>query len=191
MKPRLAIAATVLGTAVAIAGAAQANDSFPRTGSGYDNYHRAVTAKSYSEPVRLQVKYRLNGHGSVPLRRLIASKYNIDTRNYDLRSVSVRSKQRRDACADLQIGHRSSGSVYLREGVTRIDAPRARGEVPWTLHVADARVRQISVVLVPKHDLAYSDRGRYNSGYAFQSSGRTGFSRSGVTTRRSDRTWNR
>lgn len=184
MKRRLTtILAVCLGSGLAIGSAAHANDSYSRAGFSADNYHSAVSNRFHREPLRLSVRVKLNGNGSLPLRRLISREHNIDTRNYDLRSVSVRSKQRRDACADLQVGHRSSGAVYLREGTTRIHAPSARGQVPWTLHVADARVRRISVELVPKQNRVLSDRrdpsynSGYNSGYAFND-------RSRVTVRR-------
>ena len=179
MKRRLTSAAAILGSAILFAPLAQADNSYSRSGYSYDNYHRVAAVKVQREPVRLKVKYRLNGDGSVPLRRLIQNEYNIDTRDYDLQRVSIRSKQRRDACVDLHVGHRTSGVRNLREGVTRIDAPRARGNAPWTLHFADARVREINVLLVPKQNVAYSDRGfkrdrGYNSGYAF---GGNGYSR--------------
>ena len=187
MNRRLVTAlSAVLGIGLAFASTAQANDRFSRDGFNTNRFNDARVARAHREPVQLRVKLRLNGHGSVGLRRLISREHNIDTRDYDLRTVSVRSKQRRDACAELYIGNRSTGVINLREGVTRFDAPRVRGEVPWTLQVADARVREVRVVLVPKERRHFTQRidRSSRSGFALNNSGRNGFTQPRVTTRR-------
>ena len=180
------VLSTGLGIGLAVASTAQANDRFSRDGFNGNRFNDARITRAHREPVQLRVKLRLNGHGSVGLRRLISREHNIDTRGYDLRTVSVRSKQRRNACAELFIGQRSTGLRNLHEGVTRFDAPRVRGDAPWTLQVADARVREVRVVLVPKERRHFTQRDdRLNrSGFALNNSGRNGFTQPRVTTRR-------
>lgn len=153
MKIKTVIA---LVLSLSLAGVAHAQRTYDRWGdshhSNYGDRHDRY------QPIQLNLRYKANGSQRIPLRRLIQSQHNIDTRDYRIRTVTIRNKARYDACADLRVGDRSTGPVYLQRGITTLNAPRGRSDGRWMLQVDAARVRGISIVLEPKRRHASFDR---------------------------------
>jgi hypothetical protein len=102
------------------------------------------------------------------LKRLLRDQHGINPNDWRIRSVNVRHKSRREACADLTVGGRSTGPVYLRKGVTTLQAPRGSAHGGWLLGFENAKLRDVAVVLEPVRD------GRLN---------RPSHRRSGLTSR--------
>lgn len=171
MKARHSLIAAVCAT-LFFAGAAQARDYSDRY-DRYDRYERDRSAHYERDryhrdharlaPVKLRLDVYSNGHARVPLKRMLREQYGINPNDYRIRSVAIRNKNRHNACADLKIGHRSTGPVFLRRGVTHIKAPGGRraAEGRWVLNLDAARVRGVSVVLEPKRGYA-----NYRHGYS-------------------------
>lgn len=122
----------------------------------------------HTRPLTLYTKVKVNGDYRIPLRRLLEEQHGINTQDYRIRSIAVHNKARYPACADLQVGRRSTGVVDLNRGTTHINAPRGRQDGRWVLEVGAARVRGITVRLEPRHQSArnihrgYKRFGRYN-----------------------------
>ena len=135
------------------------NDNRSRS---YDGYHDRINRHRSPRRVSLTLRVADGGHGTIPLKRMLRHQHRIDTDRWRVRSVSVYSHRgTRDACADLRIGRYHTGPVYLRRGVTRIDAPYGDADGHWRLNVEGARVREVTVLLEPRHArYAYRDGGR-------------------------------
>ena len=124
-----------------------------------DRYDRRRDVRfGHRGPVTLQLDYNANGAGRVPLKRLLRDQYGIDSSEWRIRSVNVRNKSRYNACADLTVGGRSTGPVYLPRGTTTIAAPRGRSDGRWVLDFENAKVRDVAVTLVPRR--GGDDRGQ-------------------------------
>ena len=114
-------------------------------------YQRGRYANSGQHgPVTVRLRYDANGSGNIALKRMLRDQHGIDTSDWRIRSVNIRNKSRRDACADLTVGGRSTGPVNLRRGITTIAAPRSRSDGRWVLGFENARVRDVAVVLEPR-----------------------------------------
>ncbi len=111
----------------------------------YDSRLRARPA----DPVTIRLNFDANGDGRIRLKRMLRDQHGIDPNEWRIRSVNVRHKSRRDACADLTVGGRSTGPVNLRKGITTIVAPRGAGDGAWVLGFENAKVRDVAVVLEP------------------------------------------
>lgn len=103
-----------------------------------------------TSPVTVRLNYDANGSGAIPLKRLLRDQHGINPNEWRLRSVNIRNRSRRDACADLSIGGRSTGVIDLRSGVTSISAPRTRSDGRWVLNYENAKVRDVAVILEPR-----------------------------------------
>ncbi len=129
-----------------------ANSNLAYAGDYASAYHGSKYYDSnYAQPLSLSLKVRLNGTTQVGLRNLIERRYNIDTRDYRIRSVSIGNKSRYGACAELVVGRRSTGPIDLRRGVTHMPMPGVRTRGRWMLNFENARVRRIRVDLEPIH----------------------------------------
>ena len=103
-----------------------------------------------SGPVTVRLNYDANGDGQIGLKRMLRSQHGIDPNEWRIRSVNVRHKSRREACADLTVGGRSTGPVYLRKGITTIVAPRGDRDGRWVLGFENVKLRDVAVVLEPR-----------------------------------------
>lgn len=170
MKLRLLITAATL-----LLGATSAwGDRYDRYGDYRYNDHRGYKnayAYDHQRPLKLRMKVRADGNRSFPLRRMLEDRYGINTRDYRIESIAIRNKARHYACADLNVGKRSSGVIDLPRGVTHIYAP-GRGNGAWKLNVENARVRAITVNLVPKNRYAHNTKRYSHQDYSYRSDDR-------------------
>lgn len=149
-------------------GATLSTNVMARDWYAYDGYDDDGYSSYYDDaPIPLSMKIKINGQGRVGLRRLIERHHHIDTRNYRLRTVVVDNKATYPACAELSVGHRSSGVVDLQRGSTYIPVPRGSARGAWVLNVDAARLRRVHVELVPirhgrGHDYSYRDKRDYD-----------------------------
>ncbi|MEM7080634.1 MAG: hypothetical protein AAF513_18600 [Pseudomonadota bacterium] len=129
----------------------------------YNDYrgYKGAYGYDYQRPLKLRMKVRADGNRTFSLRRMLQDRYGINTRDYRIESVAIRNKARHYACADLSVGRRSSGVIDLPRGVTHIYAT-GRGNGAWKLNVENARVRAITVNLVPKHNAYGGKRYAHN-----------------------------
>lgn len=121
------------------------NDSY-RGGRHVDTRHHR------SGPITVRINYDANGDGQLRLKRLLRDQHGINPNDWRIRSVNVRHKSRREACADLTVGGRSTGPVYLRKGITTLQAPRGNANGGWVLGFENAKLRDVAVVLDPVRD---------------------------------------
>lgn len=125
--------------------------------SNYNRYNRAYERNRHvdsryrhSGPVTVRLNYDANGDGQIGLKRMLKNQHGIDPNEWRIRSVNVRHKSRREACADLTVGGRSTGPVYLRKGITTIVAPRGDRDGRWVLGFENVKLRDVAVVLEPR-----------------------------------------
>ena len=137
-----------------------------RTGLGvvdrdYRRYDSRYT-QNHSGPITLRLNYDANGDGRISLRRLLERQHDINPDNWRIRSVNLRHKSKRVACADLSIGGRSTGPVYLRKGITTLHAPRGRTNGRWMLDYENIKLRDVAVTLEPIRHYRQGDDRRYS-----------------------------
>ncbi len=130
---------------------------------GKDRYHGKRhhdkwdrRADRHGGRLRLDIPVSVRGEEKIGLRRLVRNRYGIDTRDYRLRAVVVDNYSHRRAAARLYTGDDYSRLTYLQRGPTRIRAPQGDQHGRWILHVDNARVSNIRVVLEPRrHEYAH------------------------------------
>jgi len=130
-------------------------DSHHRDSRYRDNYR-------HTNPVTVRLRFDANGHGEIPLRRLLRDQHGINPGDYRIRSVNVRHKSRRHATAELCIGDGTTGRVALRKGITTLYAPRGYNSGRWVLGYDNAKVRDVAVVLDPVRNYR-NEGGRHSS----------------------------
>lgn len=138
------------------------NSRYDRRYDSAERYNRHVDRRHGSQgPVTLRLYYDANGSGRIRLKRMLRDQHGINPDDWRIRSVNIRNKSRRDACADLTVGGRSTGPVYLRKGLTSISAPRSRSDGRWVLDFENAKVRDVAVILEPRHSNRGDRYGKY------------------------------
>ncbi len=159
------LAGGLLGACAVVGAPVFADNDYRR--AAYDNardsYSNHYVNQRRSGPVTLRLNYDANGSGSIPLKRMLRNQHGIDTDNWRIRSVNVRHRSKRTALARLNVGGRSSADVYLRRGVTTIDAPRGRADGQWVLGFRNAKVRDVAVTLEPRTNRRSNRVGKYRT----------------------------
>jgi|GEM_PF-2940083 len=133
------------------------NSRYSRSNRYNDDYrysNRRSEGHSYRHqgPVTVRLSYDANGDGRIRLKRMLRDQHGIDANDWRIRAVNIRNKSRYEACADLSVGGRSTGPVFLRRGLTTIDAPRGRSDGRWVLGFENAKVRDVAVILEPRRE---------------------------------------
>lgn len=180
LTTRSLVAGGLLGACVAMSTPVFADNDYRRGAydslsvryeNGYNSNHQRGRYANYSRqgPVTVRLNYDANGSGRISLRRMLRDQHGLDTSDWQIRSVRIRNKTRREACADLSVAGRSTGPVYLRRGITTIDAPRSRSDGRWVLGFENAKVRDVAVVLERKRDRHGKYRTQHrNDDYAYR-----------------------
>ncbi len=119
---------------------------------GWAGHHgkRDRRAGRHDGKLRLDIPVSIRGEEKIGLRRLVRNRYGINTDDYRLRAVVVDNYSHRRAAARLYTGNDYSRLTYLQRGPTRIRAPQGDQYGRWILHVDNARVNNIRVVLEPR-----------------------------------------